>query len=404
MLRPPMNANRKLFALVWVPPLLAAAACAQMRQEITREGPYVVQTTTGTMPIAPNARLKVDATGSITIRGSARQGCAYTVKQRVRARSEAAAKRLLRDIIVRNLMIRDLAHGDLDTLSVLGADPGAVICNLNLSVPRGLREVVMMSHGGDVGAYDLDGSVHAETAGGQVQMDRIGSNAVARTGGSEIRIGYVRGSLHCISAGGNIQVTHAGGETWCDTAGGEITIHEVDGPLHATTAGGNIQVYQAASYVTARSDGGLIDVQRSGGLVSAQTREGWIQIGSARGAQCESAAGTIRVKSSGGALRAQTALGNILASLLPGPHIGDSSLTTTDGDITVYISSKIAVSIQAVNATLGNLGRIISDFPEIRVNRGGPEQPVMAEGSLNGGGPLLRISAAGGNIYLRRER
>lgn len=394
----------------WSVGLMAASLAIAQPPEatvsrLTREGPYLVNTTTGTLPISPNARLKVDATSSIVVRGISRdEFCHYTIKQRVRARNQAQAERVLRLLRVHQNSIRDISHGDADTFTLLDSDPGGVVCNMELTVPRTLREVTMLSHGGDVEAYDLAGIVIAETAGGRVQMDRIGSDAVARTGGSDIRIGQVGGSLRCFSGGGSIQVDRAGGETWCDTAGGEITIGEVDGPLHATTAGGNIQVYQAASYVNARSDGGLIEVQRSGGVVSAQTREGWIQIGSAQGVQCESAAGTIRVKSTGGALRAQTALGNILAELLPGPKIQESSLNTTAGDITVLISSKVAVTIQAVNATLGSMGRIVSDFPEVRVRRGGPARPAMAEGSINGGGPLLKISAAGGTIYLRRER
>lgn len=393
----------------WVIPIISVLAVAQPPEEmvskLTREGAYFVNTTTGSMPISAVARLKVDATSSIVVRGGSRNElCHFTIKQKVRARNQAQAKRVLDLLRVHQNSIRDVVRGDANTFTLADADPGGVICNMELTVPRTLRELTMLSHGGDVEAYDMDGVVVAETAGGRVQMDRIGSDAVARTGGSDIRIGRVVGTLRCFSGGGNIQVNRAGGETWCDTAGGEITIDEVDGPLHATTAGGNIQVYQAASYVNARSDGGLIEVQRSGGVVSAQTREGWIQVGSAQGVQCESAAGTIRVKSTGGALRAQTALGNILAELLPGPQLAESSLNTSSGDITVLISSKVAITVQAVNATLGAMGRIISDFPEVRVKRGGPARPAIAEGPINGGGPLLKISAAGGTIYLRRER
>ena len=51
-------------------------------------------------------------------------------------------------------------------------------------------------------------------------------------------------------------------------------------------------------------------------------------------------------------------------------------------------------------------GRIISDFTEIRVQleAHAGANPVFAEGSLNGGGPVLRINVIGGTIYLRREK
>jgi hypothetical protein len=52
------------------------------------------------------------------------------------------------------------------------------------------------------------------------------------------------------------------------------------------------------------------------------------------------------------------------------------------------------------------MGRIISDFPEIHVKvlTQPGANPVVAEGALNGGGPLLRLNVVGGTIYLRRQK
>jgi len=47
------------------------------------------------------------------------------------------------------------------------------------------------------------------------------------------------------------------------------------------------------------------------------------------------------------------------------------------------------------------LRRIMSDFREIQARRQGPR--VVAEGSVNGGGPLLQISGMGGTIFIRRQ-
>ncbi len=54
----------------------------------------------------------------------------------------------------------------------------------------------------------------------------------------------------------------------------------------------------------------------------------------------------------------------------------------------------------------GSGGRIVSDFPEIRMaGRSGLGGNLeMAEGSLNGGGPVLQVVASGGSVYLRRQR
>jgi len=62
------------------------------------------------------------------------------------------------------------------------------------------------------------------------------------------------------------------------------------------------------------------------------------------------------------------------------------------------------LTVQAVNES-GGSGRISSDFPQVRPQAGGlPGGPVMAEGALNGGGPLLRVNVVGGTIYLRRAK
>jgi hypothetical protein len=62
--------------------------------------------------------------------------------------------------------------------------------------------------------------------------------------------------------------------------------------------------------------------------------------------------------------------------------------------------------VQAVSDSRNRPARIVSDFPEIRVKRSGtpPAAAVTAEGSLNGGGPVLRIIANSGTVYLRRQR
>lgn len=370
-----------------------------MHSAITRERGEFVQTTSGTMAVPDAARFRVSAAGTVIVRGGLESGISYTIRQHVKADSDAEARELLRNIIVRNS-----TRSGWNTLSVIAGDPAVISSEMYLTVPKSLRQAVVISRGGNVEAYDLDGSVEAETVGGRIQMDRIGISALAKTGGSDIRIGRVAGTLRCFSGGGSIQVDRAGGETWCETAGGEIVIGEAIGVVHATTAGGSIRVRRAGASVIARSDGGLIEVGRAAGIVTAQTRGGSIEVGGSQGVECESAAGAIRVRGLQGPLRAQTAMGSILAELLPGIRMQDSSLNTGLGDITVLIPSNVAVSVLAFSDGRNRPSRIVSDFPEIQVKLAAREGPITAEGSLNGGGPLLRIVANSGAVYLRRQK
>ena len=84
----------------------------------------------------------------------------------------------------------------------------------------------------------------------------------------------------------------------------------------------------------------MIEVGHAGGAVFADTQGGFIQVGSARGVQAESMAGTVRVKNDAGPMNLAAMAGNILADLLSGARMQDSSLVAGTGDITVLIPSE----------------------------------------------------------------
>ena len=90
-----------------------------------------------------------------------------------------------------------------------------------------------------------------------------------------------------------------------------------------------------------------------------------------------------------------------MASLLAG-KLADSFLATGNGDITVYIPSNVGVTVRAQNDMADSTRRIAVDFPGVRVRRQG--RLIVAEGPVNGGGPLLQISATVGTIFIRRQQ
>ena len=125
----------------------------------------------------------------------------------------------------------------------------------------------------------------------------------------------------------------------------------------------------------------MIEVDQATGLVSAQNSGGAIQVNSAKGVRCESDSGAIRLRNVDGPLRAVTAAGNIIAELLAGRPLEDSMLSTNAGDITVYVPSNLAMTVMARNESDGG-GRIVSDFPEIRVRPDTAMMPQVAEGAI----------------------
>jgi hypothetical protein len=396
-----------MFAVRILPVLLTGTLFGQTaapESDITRVGADWVRTRSGVFTAKPLHTIEVLTRASVAVTGTdVANQVVYRVRQRTSARNVEEAKRLF-GLVQTSWGTTSDGRARM-VVQPIRNDP-KVRTELEIQVPRQIQELILHPTVGGVKVVDVNGRVHAATVAGRIELDRIGKGVIATTGGGEIWLGKIGGPVRCDSAGGSIHVESAGGETRCETAGGEIFVREAAGPVTAITEGGNIQVERAASWVAARSAEGLIEVIQALGEVIAEARGGSIQIGAARGAKCESAAGAIRVKNISGPMRMTTAIGSILAEVAPGSRLENSFLTAGSGDITVLIPSKLALKVQARNETGRPGAKIVSDFKEIRVTPAewAPFRPVLAEGALNGGGSVLMISAAGGTIYLRKQK
>jgi DUF4097 and DUF4098 domain-containing protein YvlB len=369
--------------------LIAANLAAQ--ETVTQEsGGYWVGSLSGSPPVLPHSRLTIVSRGPVVIKGTDGQAT-FHLTQRVRARSEAEARILFGFV--------SFAYGRFEVTTFPN-----VSTQLEMTLPRQLTSVVVETQNGAVEATDMEGVVDVSTAAGPIHVDRVHGAVLAKTGGGEIRIGKIGSTLRCVTGAGGIFIESTGGETSCETAGGEIEVKESGGKLMLSTEGGNISVDRAGGSVDAHSAEGVIKVLQADGIVTAATRGGSIQIGSAHGVKAESAVGQVRVKGSSGPLRVSAAAGSILAELFSGMPLEDSSLVSGAGDITVLIPSNFALSVMATNQSGGGRRGIVSDFSEVRVrNAGFFQAPLLAQGSINGGGPMLTLNVAGGVIYLRKK-
>lgn len=383
---------RKVALLV----LLAAAVCAaQTESPVTRDGDFWVRTIQGSVV---NGRLRLDTVGNVALQGSPSEQSRYSAAFRVRADNAREAEALLDRIIVKTG-----TEGGWTYIKVTPPRFGLQGFDLRISAPRALRQVRIVTGGGNVKASDLDGDLVADSGGGEIDVDHITGAGRLRTGGGNLSIGTVGGSVQAFSAGGTIRAQNLGSDATVETAGGEIFVHRAGGPLQASTGGGNIRVDDAGSTVIARTAGGLIQIQHAGGPVTAESSGGAIQVDSANGVRCEAAGGAIRLRNVAGPVHAFANSGSIMADFAGG-SIAESVLSTNAGDITVLLPSNVALTVQAMNES-GGTGRIVSDFPQVRMESGRiPGGPVVAEGSLNGGGPMLRVNVVGGTIYLRRAK
>jgi DUF4097 and DUF4098 domain-containing protein YvlB len=318
----------------------------------------------------------------------------YTLKIRVKAPSAGEARQLAKHFGVR--VARQGANA-----AYLVVQRGEGMVDLQVNVPRKTAGLTIGTSEGAVAFYDLDGAVEAETGGGAVSADRIKGNLMVRTAGGDITLGSVGGNAKCTTAGGKISADLVQGEATFQTGGGDIAAREVRGLVHAATMAGSIRILKAGSAVIASTGGGPIDVGQAHGIVTARNSGGPVKVGSAEGVRCENAGGGVNLDRISGSVRVSTAVGSIIASLLAGKPMSDSFLSTGGGDITVIIPSNLGVTIRAQNELAGNIRRIVSEFPGISVRVEGGQ--VVAEGPVNGGGPILRISGTGGTIFIKRQ-
>ncbi len=371
---------------------LVAATAFAGETPLRREGPFWVEVEKGSEQVSPHGNIRISTIGGVTIKGAAANRLSYSVTKRVKASNEAQARRLLSAY-----RVRVSRQGDLTYLVVQG---GAEMAELEVTAPQNSNQVVVKTAGGTVEAVNFAGEFKGETGGGRVSVDQVGGDVVAKTAGGDVTLGKLGGDVRCVSGGGTIRAESIQGEAVFETAGGDIAVQQVKGPVHCSTNGGGIRVVQAGNIVIADTAGGPIDVGYAKGMVTAKNSGGPIQVGSASGARCESANGAIRLTSVGGSLKASTAVGSIIARFQTQP-VEDSFLSTGAGDITVWIPSNLKITLRAQNASYGGPRRIVSDFPAIVVKPAGAA--TVAEGVLNGGGPLVRIAGSGGMIYIRRE-
>jgi DUF4097 and DUF4098 domain-containing protein YvlB len=384
--------------------LLAVPEAAQGGDgTLRREGSRWVQSFSGTANLPGGARLRIVGQGPVTVTadpsGQLRQ-ILYSVDVKVKAPDERQARTLLE--FYRALLAsgggRLAESGGWYSLQ-LPRFPSTV--TLTVRLPRGGREVVVSTSDGDLEIGGLECPLRAETGAGWIRVDRISAPCNLYSGGGEIRVGSVGGPVTAATGGGPITVRSVRGSARLQTGGGDITADEIAGAVRANTGGGSVRIREAGSSVDASTGGGGVVVDRAQGIVTVSNAGGPVQVGASAGVRCQTAAGAVRLANVNGAMRVVTAMGSINASLLGG-KLAESYLSTGNGDITVTIPSNLGLTIRAENEMADTIRRIVSEFPGIPVRLRGSQ--VVAEGAINGGGPLLRISGTGGTIFILRHQ
>lgn len=184
--------------------------------------------------------------------------------------------------------------------------------------------------------------------------------------------------------------------TQLKTSGGNITVGDLTGKLDARTSGGSIKLGNLGGTADARTSGGNIVLASAAAAVNLDTSGGNIAVGRVAGsAKLETSGGDIRIDAASGSLQARTSGGSIRAALV-GPLTADSSLATSGGSVRVTVDPKASFRLDA--STSG--GSVDADGLTITLEGSSRSRSKLA-GTVNGGGPVLKLRSSGGSILVR---
>ena len=265
--------------------------------------------------------------------------------------------------------------------------------------------------------YNLDVS----TGGGNVQTDDVNGHVTLSTAGGDIVAGNIGGSARLETKGGHIAVKNVQGELFASTGGGHIT--------RGGCCGGCLSAYERRPYsrivgwghrspcyrrgqcdpgalrgeLVAETSGGQIEIGDATGLVRATTGGGGIRLARISGpSELKTVDGSIYLTQVDNAVKASTDAGGITAWFVTPPkRPGPCELDSNDGDIIVHLPRQLPVTIDA-QVEMADEHRVIFDpaFP-LKVSYADSAKgmrTIRAEGSVNGGGEVLRLRAVEGNI------
>jgi tRNA A-37 threonylcarbamoyl transferase component Bud32/DUF4097 and DUF4098 domain-containing protein YvlB len=164
-----------------------------------------------------------------------------------------------------------------------------------------------------------------------------------------------------------------------ETSGGSVNVASIQGGVHITTMGGHLDCEDIDGDVDGHTMGGNVRATACKGSLLVETMGGGIAI----------------ENFTGPSLQATTEGGSVSADFAAAPK-SDSELHTSGGNVKVRISKTAAITLDA--HTDG--GSVRTDLP---VQVEGRFREGTLRGTINGGGPLLKLETSGGNIDILKR-
>jgi DUF4097 and DUF4098 domain-containing protein YvlB len=187
-------------------------------------------------------------------------------------------------------------------------------------------------------------------------------------------------NLNLNTSGGDITVASLQGNVRARTSGGGLKFDRIDGDIDGHTSGGDIVLTEGTARAKLGTSGGNITIERAGGPTEVAT-----------------SGGDITVNSAAQLISATTSGGNVRATLTE-PLKQDTVLSTSGGDVRVRVVKGAGFQLEA--STSG--GDVHAEGLTITIDKGGVGKSRLT-GTVNGGGPRLKLRSSGGDITIRTD-
>ncbi|HUZ05030.1 MAG TPA: DUF4097 family beta strand repeat-containing protein [Acidobacteriaceae bacterium] len=257
---------------------------------------------------------------------------------------------------------------------------------------------------GAVNQVAILGKIHSSNWGwgspDEKTIDQIVQNPPIQQTGNIIQIGgqndgsSSRGSIfggHSISIDYEITVPK-GTDLKVHTGSGNLRMEAVSGPLQAGTGSGDITASDMVTDSKLETGSGSIHANNASGTLKLNTGSGDIELkdSSISDLNAQTGSGSMQLDGVQGHLRAGTGSGDITVKGTPS---ADWYLETGSGNIDLTIPSSSKITLDAK----GGSGSIHSDLP---LTMQGELNKHHVEGTLNGGGSMIRAASGSGDIRI----
>jgi hypothetical protein len=285
------------------------------------------------------------------------------------------------------------AEGNFEKTLAVGGAP-------NVSVATGSGYVHVFS--GPDGQFHVIGRVHVQPGlfdwlGGDAdsRVKQIVADPPIKQFGNTITIGADRGESHLFqNVSIDYEITTPRGTTLkASTGSGDLEIGGIEGTVTAEAGSGELKVDNLGANARLETGSGEIHANNVHGAATLQTGSGNLDLdlSGAGDVKAQTGSGSIRIHGVSGGLHAEAGSGNIDVA---GDPTGEWRLESGSGNVAAHVGSATKFNL---NAETGS-GSVHVDQPLL--SQGTLDRQHIV-GTVNGGGPTIRVTTGSGNIEIR---